>query len=44
MDSPAEKEFAPALTAFALETEYRSHTAIERSIALKEKLLSDKCC
>ena len=41
MDSPAEKEFTPALTAFALETEYRSHTEIERSIALKEKLLSE---
>ena len=41
MDSPAEKEFEPAITAFALETEYRSHTEIERSIALKEKLLSE---
>jgi tetratricopeptide (TPR) repeat protein len=41
MDSPAEKEFTPALTAFALETKYRSHTEIERSIALKEKLLSE---
>ncbi len=41
MDSPAEKEFAPALTAFAPEMEYRSHTEVERSIALKEKLLSE---
>lgn len=41
MDSPAEKEFEPALTAFAMETEYPSHTEIERSIALKEKLLSE---
>ena len=41
MDAPSEKEFKPALVAFALETEYQSHIEIKRSIELKEKLLSE---
>jgi tetratricopeptide (TPR) repeat protein len=41
MEIPLEREFRPDLVDFALETEYKSIDEINRSIELKEKLLSE---